>query len=171
MAVIRLVGKSSMRLLDTVRSLAAIASPIALTAILAWIPATPAAASARPHANAAHTVNGTATGHLHLLKAEGSTLIEEGPVTGALAGSIHADFRTGAVFGGRFTIRTRRGSISGTGTATPHGSGRYQSFGGAFQATSGSGLYVHVSGRARLYGTFDRRTDSLVVQTAGSFTY
>lgn len=122
-------------------------------------------------ARAARTVDGTATGRLHLLRAEGSELIEEGSFSGALNGSASADVETGAIFRGTFTIRTRKGSISGHGTATPHGAGRYQSFGGSFMATGGSGLYKHVHGRSKLYGVFDRRTDSLVLQTSGSFTY
>ena len=59
----------------------------------------------------------------------------------------------------------------GGGRATPHGSGRYQSFSGSFQATHGSGRYANVSGHAGLYGVFDRRTDSVVIQTTGTLTY
>jgi hypothetical protein len=122
-------------------------------------------------ARAAHTLNGTATANLHLVKAEGSQLFEEGPVSGTLAGSASAALTTGAVFTASFTIHTHSGSITGHGRATPHGSGRYQSFSGSFLATSGSGRYAHVSGRAGLYGVFDRRTDSVVIQTTGTLTY
>jgi hypothetical protein len=122
-------------------------------------------------AKAARTLNGAATARLHLIKAEGSQLIEEGRVTGALAGTAHGTFHTGAVFVGAITIHTRGGSISGEGRAIPSGSGRYQSFRGLFQATGGSGLYTHVSGRAGLYGVLDRRHDSVVIQTTGRLTY
>jgi hypothetical protein len=129
------------------------------------------AAGREPAAHAAHTLNGNATAHLHLVKAEGSQLVEEGPVSGALVGSASADLHTGALFTASFTIRTHEGSISGHGQATPHGSGRYQSFAGSFTATSGSGRYTHVRGRAELYGVFDRRTDSVLIQTVGTLSY
>jgi hypothetical protein len=120
----------------------------------------------------AHILQGTATAHLHLVKAEGSELIEEGSVSGALTGSAHAELHTGAVFTASFTMHTSAGSITGHGQASPHGSGRYQSFSGYFIATSGSGRYAHISGRSGLYGVFDRRTDSVLIQaTGGKLTY
>jgi len=106
-----------------------------------------------------------------LIKPEGAELYEEGPVTGSLPGSMRAQLDTGSVFSGSFTIHTHGGSITGHGGATPHGSGRYQSFGGSFTVTSGTGRYIHVKGRAGLYGLFDRRTDSVVIQTAGKLSY
>lgn len=112
-------------------------------------------------------LNGTATAHLHLIKAEGSQLLEEGSVSGTLTGSARAKLHIGATFAASFTIHTHTGTITGSGTATPHGSGRYQSFSGSFLATAGTGRYAHVSGRAGLYGVFDRRTDSVVIQTSG----
>jgi hypothetical protein len=130
-----------------------------------------AAAGHNAPAYAAHTLSGTATAHLHLVKPEGSQLIEEGTISGVLVGSAWADLHTGAVFTASFTIHTHRGSITGRGQATPHGSGRYQSFSGSFLPTSGSGRYTHISGHAGLYGVFDRRTDSVVIQTAGNLTY
>jgi hypothetical protein len=123
-------------------------------------------------AQTARMLSGTATAHLHLIEAEGSELIEEGPVTGALTGTARAELHTGAVFKATFTIHTRAGSITGEGRATPHGAGRYQSFSGSFRATSGSGRYAHISGRAGLYGVYDRRTDSVVIQTTdGALSY
>jgi hypothetical protein len=120
----------------------------------------------------ARVLEGTATAHMHLIRAEGSELVEEGPVSGALVGSAKAELHTGAVFTASFTIRTSAGSISGHGQANPHGSGRYQSFSGSFVATGGSGRYAHISGHAGLYGVFDRRTDSVVIQaTGGTLTY
>jgi hypothetical protein len=116
-------------------------------------------------------LNLAAAAHLHLINAEGSRLIEEGPVTGALPGAMQAEVQTGSVFAGKFTIVARGGSIKGRGRATPHGSGRYQSFSGSFVVTGGSGRYAHVSGRAGLYGVFDRRDDSIVIQTTGKLAY
>lgn len=133
-----------------------------------------AASSAASHQAAAHaarSLNGTATAHLHLVKADGAELSEAGPVTGALAGSMRAEFDTGTVFTGSFTILTQGGSIEGRGSATPHGSGRYQSFSGSISVTGGSGRYSHAHGRGGLYGTFDRRTYALVIQTTGRLSY
>jgi hypothetical protein len=124
-----------------------------------------------PGAHAARILSGTATAHLHLVKVDGSRLIEVGPVSGALVGSARAELKTGAVLKGSFTITTPRGSITGHGQANPHGSGRYQSFSGWFLVSSGTGRYAHISGRAGLYGVFDVRTDALVIQTTGKFSY
>lgn len=122
-------------------------------------------------AHAARSLNVTSTAHLHLVRAEGSQLLEEGPVSGAFVGLMRAELNTGAVFTGSFTTHTHEGSINGRGSATPHGSGRYQSFSGSFVVTGGSGRYAHVEGRGGLYGVFDRRSDSVVVQTTGKLSY
>jgi hypothetical protein len=134
----------------------------------------PAASYSSAHnaiARASRSLNATITAHLHLVKAEGSELFEEGAVSGALPGSMRAELKTGAVYTGSFTTHTHGGSIKGRGTATPHGSGRYQSFSGTFVVTGGTGRYAHVSGRAGLYGVFDRRTDAVTVQTTGKLSY
>ena len=120
---------------------------------------------------AARTLNGTATAHLSLVHIDGSELIERGPATGALAGTAVATVHTGAVFTGTFTIDTHAGSITGHGTATPRGTGRYQSFSGTFLATSGTSRYAHVRGRGGLYGTYDRRSDEVVIQITGTLSY
>jgi hypothetical protein len=129
------------------------------------------AATTTSVAHAARALSGTATARLHLVKPNGSRLVEEGPVFGLLHGSAKAELHTGAEFRGTFTIRTRSGSIFGRGTAAPHGSRRFESFSGVFTATGGTGLYAHIHGRAGLYGTFDRRTDSVTVQTQGTLYY
>lgn len=128
-----------------------------------------AADQARGHV--ARSLNVTATAHLYLVRAEGSQLFEQGPVSGAFVGSMRAELKTGVVFTGSFTTRVNGGSIKGVGRATPHGSGRYQSFSGSFVVTGGSGRYAHVRGHAGLYGVFDRRTDSVIVQTTGKLSY
>jgi hypothetical protein len=124
-----------------------------------------------PAGHAARSLNATTTARLHLVKAEGSELFEEGPVTGTLPGSMQAQIKTGVSFTGSFTTHTAGGSIKGHGSATPHGAGRYQSFSGTFIVTDGTGRYAHISGHAGLYGVFDRRTDSVTVQTTGKLSY
>jgi len=125
----------------------------------------------RGPAHAARSLDATTTAHLHLVRAEGSNLFEQGPISGALPGSMQAELTTGVVFTGSFTTHTRGGSIKGHGAATPHGAGRYQSFKGTLVVTSGTGRYAHVSGHAGLYGVFDRRSDSVIVQTTGKLSY
>jgi hypothetical protein len=129
------------------------------------------AARHQARAHAAFSLNGTATAHLHLVKPNGRQLLEEGPLTGAIPGSMRAVFDTGNVFTGSFTIRTHGGTIEGRGRATPHGLGRYQSFSGTITLTGGTGRYTQAKGHAGLYGTFDRRTYALVIQTTGRFSY
>jgi hypothetical protein len=122
-------------------------------------------------AYSAHALDGTDTAHLHLVRQDETRLYEEGSATGALRGRMSAQLTVGAVFAGRCTIYTASGSITGKGRATPHGFGRYQSFKGTLAITGGSGRYAHVRGRTRLYGTFDRRTFSVVLQTVGKLSY
>jgi hypothetical protein len=147
---------------------------VALAILLAGAVAMSTAASAarrQPAARAARSLNGTATAHLHLVHPNGTQLYEEGPVSGALPGSMRAVVHTGNVLTGSFTIHTHGGSINGSGRATPHGQGRYQSFSGTITITGGTGRYGHAHGHAGLYGTFDRRTYALVIQTTGRFSY
>ncbi len=134
--------------------------------------ALPSAAQPTREARAAHVIDGTATAHLHLVRADGAQLYEEGPVVGALPGKMQTSLSTGATLTGSFTVHLRHGgTIEGRGVATPHGSGRYQSFSGTLNITGGTGLYKHAHGQAGLYGVFDRRTYALVIQTTGRFFY
>jgi hypothetical protein len=144
---------------------------LAVLASIATASVRSATATSAPVARAAHALSGTATATLHLVKPDGSELIEEGPVSGLLHGTAKATVHTGAEFRGTFAIRTSNGAISGSGTATPHGSKRYQSFSGVFIATSGTGRYARIHGHSGLYGVFDRRNDSVTVQTQGTLYY
>ncbi len=77
----------------------------------------------------------------------------------------------GATISGNFTIYTKGGSIKGHGVATPHGAGIYESFAGTVTVTGGSGRFVHAHGHTGLYGTFDRNTYALTIQTTGTLSY
>src|ERR1039458_516221 len=77
-----------------------------------------------PMAHAAHTLNATDTGKLHLVRSSGSLLYEEGSASGGLPGHMKADMDVGATFTGGFTIYTSDGTVKGHGAATPRGSGR-----------------------------------------------
>lgn len=120
---------------------------------------------------AARALKASDTAHLRYTAAAGSVLIEQGRATGTLPGTMHVRFSIGATFTGRFTIYAAGGSISGRGAATPKGSGVYESFSGALTVTGGSGRYGRAHGRARLYGTFNRDSYALVVQTVGTLYY
>ena len=133
--------------------------------------APPAAAIREPGARAAHAVTGTETGHLHFIRSSGSRVFEEGPAFGPLPGHIRADLNIGATFSGTVTIYARGGTVKAHGTATPHGSGRYESFGGTLIIMGGSGRYSHAHGHGGFYGTFDRKTYTVVVQTTGKYFY
>lgn len=122
-------------------------------------------------AHAAHTLNVTDTTHLRYISHTGPLLYEEGAASGTLPGSMRAHFNVGSTVTANFTIYTHGGSITGHGTATPHGSGINESFTGSFQVTSGTGQYTHAHGHAGLSGTFNRRTYDLTVQTTGRLSY
>lgn len=123
-------------------------------------------------AHMARRLNASDTAHLHYIHSSGSELIETGAASGTLPGNMQAHVSIGATISGNFTIGIRGGgSISGHGTATPHGSGVYESFSGSLVVTGGTGRYAHAHGRAGLYGTFNRKTYALVVQTTGQLSY
>jgi hypothetical protein len=123
-------------------------------------------------AQIARTLDGADVAHLHLVSQHEEVLYEEGVATGALPGHMRAELDVQATaLTGRCTIFTRNGSITGEGRATPHGAGRYQSFRGTLLIKKGTGRYRGIHGRAGLYGTFDRRTFALVVQTTGTLSY
>jgi hypothetical protein len=122
-------------------------------------------------AHAARVLNASDTAHLHYITALGALLLEEGKATGTLPGSMRVHLDVGTTFTGTFTIYASGGSIQGHGSATPHGSGMYESFSGTLTVTGGSGRYAHAHGRGGLYGTFDRESYALVIKTTGSLAY
>jgi hypothetical protein len=119
----------------------------------------------------AHTVSGVESTHLHLLHQDESLLVEEGKATGVLPGHMRAKLTIAQQYSGTCTIYTNGGSITGHGVATPHGTGRFQSFRGTLTITGGTGRFRRAHGHTGLYGTFDRRTFSIVIQTTGNISY
>jgi hypothetical protein len=133
-------------------------------------------ASARPHGGTPTARNARSAkvddrASMHLLKASGSVLIEEGPATGTLPGRTKVRLVVGSSVQASFTIWVKGGSIEGHGGAALHSSSRYASFGGWLSVTGGSGRYAHAHGSGRLYGVLDRRTHALQVQTIGTLGY
>jgi hypothetical protein len=122
-------------------------------------------------AHSARALKASDSAHLRYVSASGSLLYETGSASGTLPGNMRAHVSIGATISGSFTIYARGGSISGHGAATPKGSGVWESFAGSLTVTRGSGRYTRARGRARLYGTFNRNTYALVVQTVGTLYY
>jgi hypothetical protein len=144
-------------------------SAVALT--LALLPATSALANG-VRGRAAHTISGNDNATLHYVPpARGSTLLEEGQATGSIPGHVRAYLRVEATFSGTFTISTRHGSITGHGTANPHGAGPVESFSGTFVITGGTGRYAQARGRGKLYGSYKRMNYEVELQPRGTIHY
>ena len=122
-------------------------------------------------AHAARVLRASDEAHLRYVSASGSTLYETGRANGTLPGSMRVHMRIGPTFSGSFTIHASGGTIAGHGTAIPHGVGVYESFAGSLTLTGGSGRFRHASGAAKLYGTFNRNTYALLIQTEGTLHY
>jgi hypothetical protein len=137
---------------------------IAATLTLALAPAAPGLASAR-------SLRATDTAHLRYLSGSGSLLHERGGASGTIPGQMSADMRVGPRFSGNFTIYARGGTIRGHGLAFPKGEGVYESFSGTLTVTGGSGRFTRAHGVAKLYGTFNRNSYALLVQTVGTLLY
>lgn len=129
------------------------------------------ASATATRAHAAAVLHATDTAHLRYVSARGALLFDEGHAKGTMPGYMRVRLRVGATFTGSFEISVRGGSIRGCGRAVPHGQGVYESFAGFLTATGGTGRFSHAHGRARLYGVFNRRDYSLVVQTTGTLYY
>jgi hypothetical protein len=113
-------------------------------------------------------LNVTDTGHLHFTGESGSQLVEEGPASGTLPGSVRAQMTVGTTVTVNFTIYLRNGTLTGRGTAKLNpGEGTYASFSGSLSVSHGSGHYAHASGHGGLYGTIDRNNDNATVQVVG----
>jgi hypothetical protein len=147
-----------------------VAATLAALALCACLPGA-SAGSQRASAVVARVLDGNAEAKLRYVHSSGSTLIEEGPVSGGIAGRMRATLRLGAIFTGSFRFYTKAGEIRGQGTAHPHGSGRYESFAGTDVMTGGTGRYAHVHGHGSMYGTLDRKTYDVTIQTRGMLHY
>jgi hypothetical protein len=132
-----------------------------------------AAATRDPPARAlaARTLNVTDTAHLRYRRTSGSSLIEEGPASGGLPGTVKVRFDVGASVSATFTISTHNGSLIGHGSGALHSSGMYASFGGSMTITRGTGRYRYARGHGGFYGVINRKSYDLTVQTTGKLSY
>jgi hypothetical protein len=124
----------------------------------------------QPTAAAARILSVRDAAKMHLLNANGNTLIEEGRATGTLLGTAHVTLSfNGSTTTSNFTFHLRAGSISGHGRAKLHsGNGRYESFGGTATIIGGTGKYGHISGTGGFYGVIDRTNSNAEVQVIGN---
>jgi hypothetical protein len=122
-------------------------------------------------AHAARTLSATDTAHLHYVRSSESQLYEEGSASGTLPGSMRAHFKIASAVTASFVIYTHGGTIHGTGKATSHASGVYESFAGTITVNGGTGRYTHAQGHAGLYGVYNRHTYALTIQTTGQLSY
>jgi hypothetical protein len=144
-------------------------------AILTLLGPSVASARAAGHpptsAHAARALNVTDTAHLRYRGTAGSSLIEEGPASGGLPGTVKVRFDVGASVSATFTISTRNGSLIGHGSGALHSSGMYASFGGSMTITRGTGHYRYARGHGGFYGVINRKSYDLTVQTTGKLSY
>jgi hypothetical protein len=150
---------------------AALLGALASAALLASGSAAARSSTSPPPAHATRALRATDTAKLHYVSAAGSELLEQGKATGTIPGSMRAQVEIGATISGAFTIYTQGGSIKGHGVATPHGGGVYESFAGSVVVTGGTGRFVHAHGHTGLYGTFNRNTYALTIQTTGTLSF
>jgi hypothetical protein len=132
----------------------------------------PGLADARgPSARIAHALMATDTAHLHRAPSPGEEILETGHATGTLAGSVRAYLNLGPIVEVRFTISTTSGSISGYGSGKLKGRPAEPSFDGRMVVDHGTGRFQHAHGEGDVYGTLNRKTYAVVVQTTGTLHY
>jgi hypothetical protein len=149
-------------------------SPVALACLAvpaATVAETPARAPDTARAARALWVNDT--GHLRSGGENGSTITEEGRVTGTLPGSVRAQLTVGATtVRVGFTIYLHGGTITGHAvTKLNPGKGEYASFGGTLTVSHGGGRYAHAAGTGQVYGTLNRYSYAATVQVIGQLHY
>lgn len=127
-----------------------------------------------PGARAARVLQADANANVHPVNTNGSHIVEEGTTTGTLSGTVKAYFNVGATITGTVVVRVRGGgSITARGYGTLHNAHGhvYESFSGSLTVTGGTGRYSHIRGHAQFYGTINRRTEAMQVQTRGTLNY
>jgi len=120
---------------------------------------------------AAGRLHAADTAKLNYVGAVGEEVYETGRANGTLPGPIRVHMVFASTFSGSFAIYTRGGRIDGHGRARPHGEGVYESFAGTLAVTGGTGRYRRAHGTTRLYGTFNRETYALSIQTTGTLRF
>jgi hypothetical protein len=131
------------------------------------------AAGAGHRAHAAQSLYVKDSARLHLVSADGNTLVEQGRAEGNLPGIVTASFtlstRTAST---TFTIRASGGTIAGRGEGRiKPGKHGWDSFGGSLLVQRGSGRFHGAHGKGGLYGSIYRVTNAMSVQVSGRLYY
>jgi hypothetical protein len=133
-----------------------------------------ASTAAGPRAHSARMLNVRDEGRLHFIHASGSTLLDEGRVSGSFPGVVKVRF----LYNGEPNVSARFTIVAAGGSVSAVGSGRLSSpvnptpsFRGHMRITGGSGRYAHVRGSGELFGVFNRRSYALSVQAIGKLPY
>ena len=134
-----------------------------------------AAAAQAASAVTARVISVNDKAELHLVRAFGETLLEEGKATGTLPGTakirLHIDAARDSATAS-FTFYVHGGTLSGESSGQANGGhAGWESFSGAMHLNHGSGRYAHASGSGHMYGAIYRRTDKLIVQETGQLHY
>jgi hypothetical protein len=125
-------------------------------------------------AHAARAVSVRDEGRLHLVKASGSLLIDEGTVSGTFPGKVRIRF----TYDGNPNVTAQITIYGRAGSVLARGGGRLSSptssspsFKGALTIVGGSGRYTRARGGGELFGVFYRRSYGITVQTRGVLRY
>ncbi len=144
-------------------------------ACLLLAPVAGAGDAARPvAAHTASVLNVRDEGRLRFVHASGSTILDEGPVSGTFPGSARVRFLYDGEphVSAQFTISAHGGSISARGTGTLSSlTSPSPSFRGRMTVTGGTGRYAHIRGGGELFGVYYRRSYALTVQAIGKLPY
>jgi hypothetical protein len=123
---------------------------------------------------AASVLNVHDEGRLRFIHASGSTILDEGRVSGTFPGSARVRF----VYDGEPNVSAQFTITGHGGSVTARGSGRLSSptspspsFRGHMTIVSGSGRYAHIHGSGELFGVYYRRSYGLTVQAVGKLPY
>ncbi len=111
--------------------------------------------------------------HLHLISANGNTLVEAGHATGNLPGNVRVSLTLRShTATSTFTLSVRGGSIGGHGSgALKIGKKGWDSFGGKLIVSDGGGRFRGAHGQGGIYGAVYRVTDAMNVQVYGTLRY
>jgi len=131
----------------------------------------PAGALSTPTARDARSLSVTDTADLKPVHRGGEYITEEGQATGTLPGHVKLLLEVGPTVVARFTIQAAGGSISGIGSGRPKGRTEEPSLAGTMKVSHGTGRYSQAHGTGGFYGTLNRRTYKMVVQTTGTLDY
>jgi len=154
-------------------SLALLALAVVIPATAANGAATPSSAHGTARLSRSLAVHDETT--MHLVRAVGEALYEEGTATGTLPGTAKVQLHINAAKGSAsatFTFFLRGGTLSGHSSGKASGGHNgWESFSGRMTLNRGTGKYAHASGSGNMYGAIYRRTDKLVVQDIGTLHY